>query len=404
MISFDDLNARLRASAATWTARQTPQFLLSDEQKAQLLGVVVNDADLASAIAPRAEAEAPNFAQVVDWRNRNGNHVTPVKDQARCGSCVSFCTVATVESMASIELRQQLNLSEADLHFCSDHGPNCGGWWPTNAYNVMKNRGVADEDCFPYPVDASRNVNSACASCADRDARAVKITESTTLSSVTERKNWLTNVGPCCAVIRVFDDFFAYGEGVYRHIMDNNPNTPDDVERGLHCVEIIGYSEAERCWIGKNSWGSAWGDQGFFKIGYGEIGIDTDFPFWTARGVIAPLATPLTVVEQHNLFRSADDHIHALWFNFSTGWHHEDRSTLLPNIPPAVGDPFGYAFIDKNSGLLEQHNLFRSADGHIHALWFNFATGWHHEDRSTFLPDIPPAVGDHFATLLAMAR
>ena len=112
--------------------------------------------------------------------------------------------------------------------------------------------------------------------------------------------------------------------------------------------------------------------------------------------VIAPVATPPTVVEQHNLFRSADGHIHALWFNFTTGWHHEDRSTFLPDIPPAVGDPFGYAFVNKDSGLLEQHNLFRSADGHIHALWFNFATGWHHEDRSTFLPDIPPAVGDPF--------
>ncbi len=103
-----------------------------------------------------------------------------------------------------------------------------------------------------------------------------------------------------------------------------------------------------------------------------------------------------TVIEQHNLFRSANGHIHALWFNFATGWHHEDRTTLLPGIPPAVGDPFGYAFIDKKSGLLEQHNLFRSADGHIHALWFNFATGWHHEDRTMLLPGIPPAVGDPF--------
>jgi C1A family cysteine protease len=290
MVSFNDLNARLSASSATWTARQTPQFLLSDEQKARLLGVIVNEADLAAALAPRAQAEAPNFAQAVDWRNRNGNHVTSVKNQAGCGSCVSFCTVATVESMASIELGQKLDLSEADLHFCSDHGPSCGGWWPTNAYNAFRDRGVADEACFPYPSDASGNVNPACATCANHDARAVKITNSTTLSSATERKNWLTNVGSCCAVIHVFDDFFAYGGGVYRHIVDNNPNTPDDIERGLHCVEIIGYSEAEQCWIGKNSWGTAWGDQGFFKIGYGEIGIDTDFPFWTARGIKVPVS------------------------------------------------------------------------------------------------------------------
>jgi C1A family cysteine protease len=287
MISFDKLTARLRASSATWTARQTPQFLLSDEQRVQLLGVVLTEADLI-AVAPLAKIEVPNFAQEVDWRNRNGNHVTSVKDQSACGSCVSFCVVATVESMASIELGKQLNLSEADLNFCSDHGPTCGGWWPTNAYNAIISRGVSDEACFPYPVDNFGNVNPVCATCADRDARAVKITNSQTLSSAMERKNWLTNVGPCCAVIRVFDDFFAYGEGIYRHIVDNDPNTPDDVERGLHCVEIIGYSEAEQCWICKNSWGTAWGDQGFVRIGYGEIGIDSSFPFWTARGVIVP--------------------------------------------------------------------------------------------------------------------
>ena len=102
------------------------------------------------------------------------------------------------------------------------------------------------------------------------------------------------------------------------------------------------------------------------------------------------------LVEQHNLFRSADGHIHALWFNFADGWHHEDRTTLLPGVPPAIGDPFGYAFINETTGLVEQHNLFRSADGHIHALWFNFADGWHHEDRTTLLPGIPPAIGEPF--------
>ena len=190
--------------------------------------------------------------------------------------------------MASIELGNFLNLSEADLHFCSAHGPNCDGWWPHRAYDECKGRGVVDEACFPYPVDSSGKVNPACAACDDRDDRAIRITESKTINNITERKNWLSNVGPCCAVIRVFDDFFAYGGGVYRHVVDNNPNTPDDVERGLHCVEVIGYSEAEQCWICKNSWGTGWGEQGFIKIGYGEIGIDTDFPFWTARGVTTP--------------------------------------------------------------------------------------------------------------------
>jgi hypothetical protein len=103
------------------------------------------------------------------------------------------------------------------------------------------------------------------------------------------------------------------------------------------------------------------------------------------------------LTEQHNLFRSADGHIHALWFNFSEGkWHHEDRSASVPGVPAAVGGPFGYTIVSESAGVTEQHNLFRSADGHVHALWFNFAQGWHHEDRSSFVQGVPAAVGEPF--------
>ena len=79
-----------------------------------LLGVVFTDEDRAPAASPpRAAAQAgpATFAPAVDWRNRNGNHVTSVKDQKYCGS---FCCTAVVESMASIEHGQLLDLSEAD--------------------------------------------------------------------------------------------------------------------------------------------------------------------------------------------------------------------------------------------------------------------------------------------------
>ncbi len=277
------LTAELSQSGARWTARQTPHSSLSDSEKQRLLGVVVDQEALAAAMAPMASA-APvaNFAPAVDWRNHNGNHVTPVKDQGGCGSCVSFCTSATVESMASIEKGQLLDLSEADLHFCSSHGASCGGWWPDQAIGQVKTRGIPDEACFPYAsAFAAPPPNPKCVVGPNRDARAVKVTKSGTLASVVDRKNYLSNTGPCCAVFHVFNDFFSYGGGVYHHV------TGADV--GLHCVQVIGYSEAEQCWICKNSWGAGWGSGGFFKIAYGEAGIDTEFPFWTAQGVVLPV-------------------------------------------------------------------------------------------------------------------
>ncbi|WP_394823871.1 C1 family peptidase [Pendulispora albinea] len=280
VLDIQTLTADLSHARARWQPRHTGHSNLSDAAKKNLLGVVVDPAALAAAMAPQASA-APNFAPAVDWRNRNGNHVTPVKDQGGCGSCVSFCTTATVESMASIEKGQRLDLSEADLHFCSSHGANCNGWWPDQAIAQVKVRGIPDEGSFPYSAAfEAPPPNPKCIVVPGRDEKAVKVTTSGTLSNVVDRKNYLTNVGPCCAVMHVFNDFFSYASGVYHHV--------NGADMGLHCVQVIGYSEAESCWICKNSWGSSWGNGGYFKIAYGEAGIDTEFPFWTAQGVVLP--------------------------------------------------------------------------------------------------------------------
>ena len=49
-------------------------------------------------------------------------------------------------------------------------------------------------------------------------------------------------------------------------------------------------------------------------------------------------------------------------------------------VSNALGAP--QSFTHEGRNLAEQHNLFRTADGHVHALWFNFDSGWHHEDRT----------------------
>src|SRR4051794_15388176 len=107
MIPIDDLRDLLRKTNARWTPKQTSLATLSDADRRRRLGLLDNEpkrlqevAQAAADLLQRDEsaARAP-LPSSVDWRDRAGvSHVTPVKDQQNCGSCVSFCVTAVIES------------------------------------------------------------------------------------------------------------------------------------------------------------------------------------------------------------------------------------------------------------------------------------------------------------------
>ena len=76
-----------------------------------------------------SDPPSPQLPSAFDWRNRNG--VTPVKDQARCGSCWAFSTVGLLESKIRIKDGVIEDLSEQYLVSCNteagaagvDYGP-----------------------------------------------------------------------------------------------------------------------------------------------------------------------------------------------------------------------------------------------------------------------------------------
>jgi len=213
-------------------------------------------------IAPR------RYPPAIDWRNVGGkNYVTPIRDQGGCGSCVSFGSIATVEAVERITRKKPalyIDLSEADLFFCHEGVPGgtCGtGWFVDDAMTVLQNPGVVDEKCFPYtPHDQP------CRKCADWRKRLTKIKKWHKITAVNDMKVWLAKHGPLTTCFSVYADFYSYKTGVYHHL--SGPL------EGGHCVCCIGYNESGRYWTCKNSWGTGWGEQGFFRIAYGQVGID----------------------------------------------------------------------------------------------------------------------------------
>jgi C1A family cysteine protease len=280
------LQEAIQSQGYTWEAGQTSMSALPPEEHKYHLGLELVPEEMAHLESAWAEAVAmaATFPPAWDWRDVSGaNWTTPIRDQKACGSCVAFGTVGVLETMLKRHQGDATltpDLAEAHLFFCGCGNCCSKGWWPSYALDYAKNSGVPDEACFPYQDHDMPCSNT----CTDWQSKVVKVVSWQEVLDVGARKEWLSTKGPMIGCMAVYRDFFNYKSGVYRHTTGTLA--------GYHAVCVVGYSEADQCWIVKNSWGPGWGDAGWFKIGYGECEMDTKFAMYGVEDVIPPSPGP----------------------------------------------------------------------------------------------------------------
>ncbi|GAB4067062.1 hypothetical protein GCM10028777_21930 [Angustibacter speluncae] len=283
-LDLDVLTTALADAGAPWEMAYTPMTALEESERRIRLGVppkpeLPDDDEDAAAAARAASADIVGAPAMFDVRNVGGiSYDTSVKDQGGCGSCVAFGVAAAMEIVFRYTRRTQtpVDLSEAHLFYvhARSEGRNCSnGWWPDRALTHAQATGVTFEDYFPYT--AGNQDGSALNG--DWRNRLAKATGFENVSgNALKMKEAISTYGAVTACFNVYQDFFSYRSGVYSHVSGSLA--------GGHCVVLIGYDDAAGCWIARNSWGAGWGDGGYFRIAYGQCGIES-YQTCTVQGV-----------------------------------------------------------------------------------------------------------------------
>ena len=232
------------------------------------------------------------------WGNVNGtNFLTETRNQhipQYCGSCWAFGTTSSLSDRILINFpetaRPETILAPQVLVNCN-YGGSCEGGDPYSAYESIASNGVPDETCQNYEaVDGECKPFGICETCSP--GTPPKPFLPGTCSTVPGYKLWtieeyghvhtgpnrdvagnlvskqdklkmeLMQGGPVSCGIHVTNKFEAYTGGIFsEYVLWPMPN---------HELSLVGWgidqSTNTEYWIGRNSWGTYWGEKGFFRI------------------------------------------------------------------------------------------------------------------------------------------
>ncbi len=230
-----------------------------------------------SHLASRAERSLAALPERFDWRDEGA--VTEVGDQGNCGCCYAFAAVGNFES-AILAAGGPLydfsvnNVKECDWWAINYGLGSCNGGNASMVASFLAQQGTVSEACDPFDP---RNVV-----CKDDCPHILTLTGWVQISGEEVAPTWaikdyVYNHGPVFTAMIAANgigwpaEFSGY-DGSYTLYYDG----PGQLD---HAVMIVGWDDTlshaggQGAWIVKNSWGTDWGDEGFFYIAYGSADI-----------------------------------------------------------------------------------------------------------------------------------
>ncbi len=267
---------RNKAEWESYDIHENPFKDYTEEQIKSLLGtgLMWNEQNVPF-LVDNDDHTADNLPKEFDSRKQWPYCEFEVRQQEHCGSCWAFSGSSALQDRFCIASQGEIKvvLSPQDMVSCDTGDMGCQGGLLDRAWSYLEKTGIVADTCFPYVSGDGKNVphcpNGACSDSklAYTKYRAVA-GSSKGLTCSNQIKQELVKNGPVQTGFMVYEDFMHYKSGVYEFTHGK--------KLGGHAVKIVGWGNEndKEYWIAQNSWGPQWGENGFFRIKFGECMFD----------------------------------------------------------------------------------------------------------------------------------
>jgi cathepsin X len=201
-----------------------------------------------------------------------------------CGSCWAHGSTSALADRFYIlngPKGTPISISTQVVVNCQPGGGSCFGGNPLDVYEFAYLQGIPDDTCQQYVAKNHKaplcTAIQICQDCSPPAARTKEesgkdrchpvsnyksyyVKEYGKVSGADNMKAEIFKRGPIDCSIEATPDFHKYIGGIYEEQKEYSEIN--------HIISIIGYGEENgvEYWIGRNSWGTYWGEGGFFRI------------------------------------------------------------------------------------------------------------------------------------------
>lgn len=211
---------------------------------------------------PPSQLKYKNFLKInlpdsVDLRNK----MPPIYDQGQLESCTANALAACFEYQEKnsfIPSRLFMYYNEKVI----DNDNSC-----TNLVDCIRSfqdNGICPENMWPYNV--SKFKVKPYETCYNAASKYKSLDVINIQHDITSMKTSLANCYPFIVGISIYESFET--KDVANTGLVPIPNINKEELLGGHCVLVCGYDDSKQYWIVRNSWGSLWGDKGYFYLPY----------------------------------------------------------------------------------------------------------------------------------------